>query len=310
MSKLTRLKVFDDGTVALGDVRNSQSLRIIEESSDRFFVALTAAGHVERGFFIPCLQATTAATLKDAEYVIAHRNRIKRNGLLGIWESDRLICKFLERVNQLDPLTSKNTKRISNINDKKVVLPQAVRYNDPYKNKKSFNPYPQIDEDEVKTADQYKDIDVLQKYIAPIRVNGELQFNRKIDFEDMIEDYMYINTLRYGTKDSSILSLYMQIHGEDNSLQVNYHPDKNILTWVHPVGQNTITVPVHELTKPWLDAYIEDQKKDKKAQQDEEWTSGRPVEKISTVDRFRQRAEARKKIQEERTKKSTHDDVM
>ena len=126
MSKLTRIKVFDDGTVAVGDISNPNTIRIIKESSAHHYIALALMGHTCVGGSVPALSPTNAETIEDAKHIVSFRNRVKRNGIIGIWESDFLTCKFVDRVNQLDPLTSKNTKKIKDLDLRTVVLPQAA----------------------------------------------------------------------------------------------------------------------------------------------------------------------------------------
>ena len=314
MSKITDLER-KDGFVVLGDPAGKE-IKVMEEDTAQIYAAITLVGHVGiksnsgsgKGLGAPCLHTTEASSPEAAAFIIENRNRIKRNGVLGVWQIDKLTAKFIDRVNQLDPLTSKHSSKVKDLAERIVVLPQIVKYNNDYKNNKKFNPCPKVDEDAVKTADQYRDIDVLQRYIAPIRVNGELQFERNINFNDLLEEYIYYSTIIYG-KDSSIISIYWQMKGEPNPLQAKYHPNRKIFTWVHPDWQKTITVEVPSLIQHYIDDHISEQKTKAKEQQKKEWTSGKTTEKISAVERFRQRAAAGKKLQEDRAQKHTHDDI-
>jgi len=190
---------------------------------DKYFIVGVKRGHVGNGQYIPVFLPIIAKNKEMAIEIAINVGAVKKNDyecIVGIEE----VCKekhyLIEYINDCDPyITNPQFIDINDIEARRVIMPGLVAksINAEYNKKK-------IPFDQVKTADQYSRLHVLQRYLAPRFYGGQLIFPKKINFATALEEHIYEYTIELGLMRNklSMLSFYYQIYGPKNQLNINY----------------------------------------------------------------------------------------
>lgn len=212
----------------LYNARGSQLRQIWSDSDkNKAYAVIAMCGHCGDGYYIPiifpkcCIDAESAI---EAVKVIPKVKRNKKNVILDVFEISTLENMFLELVNDRDPyLKGFFTKDDKELLDRRVVYKES--FLEVSKCEKNLSDIELVEIYGIKTADEYYNNQVLQRYFAPVLQGTRLIFPKKVaNRQEMMEEYYLQNCLRLGIRKNNvtIISLYYQMYGEDNPLGIHY----------------------------------------------------------------------------------------
>lgn len=237
------------------DTRTGSAFKSINnENGKKFYAVVVMGGHCGNGYFIPHMLNIAAANEQDAISSAMKSGRVKKNvknRILAVQEISDFEFRAIEHINDCDPYlyAVDNSTVIKDLDDRRVVMEGVNDWRDFEGSKKIKR---KINIPDIKTADMYGDKYVLQRYFAPYRYGGKLVYPRRINFRDMLDEFLYYNTLELGIKRGKIhaLSYYYQIYGENNNLGIKYND--GFLSYVNVYGEEVNLEP-GEFMKEHLD---------------------------------------------------------
>ena len=165
-----------------------------------------------------------------------------------------------------------------------------------------------LDERTVKVDEDYKEYYVLERAFAARRQGDMIvPASRKINRDELIRDFFYQNTLRFGIKKANafFLSLYYQQYGKNNDLGLEYHT--GYITFRN--NGNRYTVEVRPEAERHLDLKVqeEEEQERQKQQKEEEYASGISKPKVSAIEKFNRRMA---RYNEKYAKKTGEDELI
>ena len=196
-----------------------------DSEKSHYYAVVIKCGHCGNGYFIPII-ATIETKNKDFAIDLAKNlPRVKKSNkysVMGMKEVSVEEFRLLQHINDCDKyLTGTNANELEDLYDRRVIMEEAIMDLENYgKNKRTFN-YDRLD---IKEAKDYAPKYVLQRYVAPTYMGEKLVYPRNINMYRMLDEYFYYNTFELGIKGGSTpaLSLYYQIYGENNPLNIDY----------------------------------------------------------------------------------------
>lgn len=230
----------------------------------KFYAVVVRGGHVGSGYCIPVIATIMArnkeTAIKIAENIGGVKKAIKHI-VLAIEEVNEIEYYALEYINDCDPYINNkhNTKLLPEVMDRRVILPSMVdkefkntkHYKGDFIDKKRPN-YSKVPKELVKTADQYDDIHVLQRHLAPTMYGDKLIFPSKLNLRSVLGEYLEKNLYELGVKQlkASAMSFYYQLFGLHNRPGL-YYKDKCLVFYDHEGKKQYIKVP--NAVRPYLD---------------------------------------------------------
>lgn len=254
------------------------------DKKSEYYAVVVKCGHVGTGKFVPILFPVSATSKEMAIELAKRMSRVKKENksvILGVKQIDNITALILGHINDCDPYMycSYSNPLKATLRNRIVTSSGKVAWTpDELHNENKVSPQ------DVRTADEYPERFVLQRYFAPVKYGEELRYPKKVNMTQLIDDYIYQNTIELGIKKGKIttLSYYYQMYGKDNELGVSFD-GKNINYTDQNGVEQKLEVPENILK------HIT---KTHEAQIDEEKTTKEdvvPVELESARDKFNKR---------------------
>ncbi len=209
-----------------------------------YYAIVVKCGHVGSGKFIPIFFPINAPSKEMAIELAKRTGRVKKDNkhaILGIKRIDQITAFALEHINDCDPyLYCSNTNPLrATLYNRVLTSPGTIAWHP-----EQFNNESKVDQRDVRTADTFPDRFVLQRYFAPVRYGDELRYPKKVNMTQLLDEYLYQNTLELGIKKGKIttLSYYYQIYGKNNDLGIAFDGKNITYTDLNNVEQ-TVEVP-------------------------------------------------------------------
>ena len=236
----------------------------LSNSTDSYAVILKC-GHCGKGYFIPLLFTITANSPEMAVEIATKLGKVKKSAksvVLGVEKIDQKTYLALEHINDCDPYFYTTTDGVFDLYERRVAMEGLVDFEEsdiPKRNTK-------IPKSVIKTADKYDDKYVLQRYFAPVRYGEKLVFPKKANMKQLIDEYLYYNTIELGFKRRKVnaLSFYYQIYGENNNLGIKYN--NGVVSFKDLNSDKIHYIEVPENMKKHLDQAKEQFEEEKKKQ--------------------------------------------
>lgn len=232
------------------DTRTGSAQMISDEDANtEYYAIIVQGGHCGNGYYMPCLVPINAKSKELA--IVSARNvgkakSFRKNIILGTIKISQQEFHALKNIAMYNLYLTHNDNNDSmkRILEARIAMPEAIDY-------KGTGAYGMIPLEMVRTADQYPDRLVLQKYLAPSYYGDKLVYPRNINMRNLLDDYFYYNTIELGLNHqrSAIIGYYYQLYGEDNNLKIKY----NNGTLSYPYKGKIITIPVPEFAIPNLE---------------------------------------------------------
>lgn len=206
---------------AEGGLYNFDGARVLQKSDDdaKMYAVIAKCGHCGDGYFIPIMFTIFAPDLHTAISYIKTYPKVQRDRkdvILAAFELSLFEKLFIDAINNHDPyIRGYTTKTENDIIERRVA---NFSPNDYKKGEKSGdNMY-----DGIKTSDQYQDKYVLERVFSPHVVGSDMFVPNTVDKNELLQEFFKQNTYRYGIRgsDTFFLSLYYQMHGENNDLGI------------------------------------------------------------------------------------------
>ena len=262
-------------------------------SGDKSYAVIAACGHCGDGFYIPIIfprfcQDKQAAV--DSVRAIPRVKRDKKDFVLDVFEITDIESMFLNCINDRDPyLKGFFTKDDKELQDRRIVRRDVL--DELLKDNPKANLRELLTDYRIKTADEFYGNQVLQRFFAPIIQGERVVFVNNVNREELLEEYYKQCCIRFGLKKNNvaIISLYYQIYGEENPLEIKYANGK----FIYKDKWNKIfyyDIEEKYLTK-MMDAGIIDENGPiiKPEVEEEMFYSSKPMQMVSAIDKFNKR---------------------
>jgi len=253
------------------------------------FAVIVQGGHCGKGYFIPVILTVTAQTKEIAIEIAKNIGKIKKRqgAILAATEVNKPQFLALEHISARDEYFQlSNTAFLSDLHERRVVIESTAKFVETeYEGKNN-----KITKDEIRTADQYDDKYVLQRYFAPTYYGDKLVYNNHYNqnqVKQIILDYIEQNTFEIGVKnnDLDLLALYYQIFGENNKYNVDYN--EGILSYTDEYGEKIEAIATEKLI-PFLESSKAEFEK-LKLKKSSEMEPIASVKTLSSKDKFNKR---------------------
>lgn len=196
----------------------------------KYYAVVVKCGHVGAGKFVPILFSVNATSQEMAIELAKRMSRVKKENksiILGIKQINNITALALEHINDCDPYMycSYANPLKATLRNRIVTSSGIVAWTpDELHNENKIDPQ------DVRTADMYPERFVLQRYFAPVKYGNKLRYPKKVNMSQLIDDYIYQNTIELGIKKGKVttLSYYYQIYGKNNNLGISFD-GKNIV---------------------------------------------------------------------------------
>lgn len=279
-----------------GEIKNVKT-----SSQDKSYAVVLKCGHCGTGYFIPVIFTITASSSEMAVEIAKKLGRVKKtakNMVLGITMVDRKTYLALEHINDCDPYFYTVAENVPDLHERRVAMEGLVDFREYDTPRRNTNKIPKSS---IKTADQYEDKYVLQRYFAPVRYGEKLVYRKKVDMKKLIDEYLYYNTIELGIKRQKVnaLSFYYQIYGENNELGISY--TNGVISYKNKDGD------IRGLAVPeGMTRYLDESKKEFETQSQEQppvAEEAAKVKKPSATEKFMKRYETYyKKLESDKVK--------
>lgn len=200
------------------------------DKNPEYYAVVVKCGHVGIGRFIPILFPVSATSKEMAIELAKRMSRVKKENksvILGIKQIDNITALTLGHINDCDPYLycSYSNPLKATLRNRTITSQGTVAWTpDELHNENKIDPQ------DVRTADMYPERFVLQRYFAPVKYGRELRYPKKANMSQLIDDYIYQNTIELGIKKGKVTTLcyYYQIYGKNNNLGISFD-GKNIV---------------------------------------------------------------------------------
>lgn len=259
------------------------------DNDNNYLIVLKGAHCGGNKYFIPIMKAVQA---KDAESAVffakktARVARHKKDCVLGVMRITMLESALIHDINERDPYFRAENRELENDEE---TLRRRIVDNAFYK-----------EGDEIKEATEYDEDCVLQRYFAPIKYGKKYVWPKSMNLRHVLDEFLYYGTQKYGIERGyfTLPCLYYQQYGENNMLGIKYKD--GILGYKK--GEEKITIKLPPSHRAYMDAYVEQEKKQKEARERlrrelEERDKTIKLNLPSKVDRFKSRLAKTAEIQ-------------
>ena len=198
-----------------------------EGPNDKNYAVITRCGHCGNGYFIPIMFGIVAKDLQTAIEVAKIKPRVKRlstNAILDAFEVTFVQRLFIDAVNSRDAYLRNNVVPDEDyLHSRRLANPKPSIYKSRQEREDVIDVHMIID----RTADEYAERDVLQRFFAPIKQGDKFVYRNRVNHQELLDEFFYQNAIKYGIlKDMPyFLILYYQIYGEGNPLNITYKND-------------------------------------------------------------------------------------
>ena len=287
----------------------------VEKGNNKHFAVIVQCGHVGRGYFIPICFGICAKDMESAIEIAKSTARVKRDAkfcVLGAAEITQTESLLIEYANDHDPYlrTDYVDQTFDDIEARRIMSEELV-HDILEEDEKSYrteklNKVPSVSK--IKTADEYEDFQVLQRYFAPVKYGKNYVFSRKVNMDELLAAYYQELAIKYGIlkKKPSPLAFYYQIFGKDNALGLTYDEQEGCLVYTSLNG-NVVYVPLSSSSRMHVEEKVKEESLVAKKQD-----SFEDVEYVSTgsaVEKFNRRLAKHKEIAKKRPKQPGSDEV-
>ena len=201
-------------------------------TGDKNYAVIVTCGHCGHGYSIlimfPRFCQNAEAAIESVR-AIPRVKRDKKDFVLDVFEITDIESMFINCINDRDPyLRGYFGKDDKEITDRRVVRRDVLE--ELLKNNPSVDVRELFDEYRIKTADEYYNNQVLERFFAPRIQGGRVVYPSKVNKEELKEEYFKQNCIRFGLNKNNvaIISLYYQMYGEENPLGIKYRNGKFI----------------------------------------------------------------------------------
>ena len=235
--------------------KKTGSLRIFEPSDElRYFAVLVKAGHCGNGYYNPLLLPIATTSQEMAIEIAKNLSRVKKRNdiILGVEEINQTQFLAVEYINDCDPYfhLTRAGATVRDMDERRIPMKGLINWQ-----KREITTPEKLDIEEVKTASEYDEKYVLQRYCAPLRYGKQFVYNRKIKMKNLIDDFIHQGTIEQGIKNKklSILSMYYQLNGKNNRLGIGYK--NGIITFKDAQGTE-FELPLPQSMRDHIEASI------------------------------------------------------
>ena len=204
----------------------------IRNENDKYYATVLKCGHCHSPlYFLPIIFVIVAKDAKSAVYIAKKMPRVKRDHkdfIVDVCEISKQEAVLIKLCNENDPFIkteSKKTDNIENTLKRRIIEPNSIQ---------------QVDK--VKTADEYDQEDIVERYCAPVLIGDSLKYPRKLNMNQLIQEFLTNRVQKYGCDKHfiSMVALYYQIYGKDNALNIHYFQDTQQVQYYTSDGQTII----------------------------------------------------------------------
>lgn len=173
------------------------SAQVFEEGKKEHYAVLVKAGHCGKGYYIPQIIGITASSQALAVEIAKQMARIKSSrasAVIDVIKISEVEKNFISYINACDKylhITHNSKETCTNVLDRRIAMEEAVDF----KNSGDRN---KIQACDVKTADKYSNVHVLQRYLAPSYYGDKLIYPKSINFRLVLDEFFYYATLQLG----------------------------------------------------------------------------------------------------------------
>ena len=248
------------------------------EERDKCYAVIVKCGHCGTGYYIPIMFTTRSNSISNAIEEIKMTPRVKREKtdcIIDAFEVTELEKFMIDSVNDHDPYLKGHLDKNSDLMERRRI---ALHWQD--------------DED-VKTAEEYHDYDVLARCFAPRKVGSKLVVPSRVNKDELLQEFFKWATIRCGFNkgnDPFFMVLYYLQYGANNDLGINL--DGNMLTFKNKYSRGTLLLD--EKFLKYVDRFGLKEIK----QQEEEYFSGKTHKPLSRTEKFQARMERFRKHSE------------
>lgn len=196
-----------------------------EDGNNKYFAVIARCGHSGEGYFIPIMFAVYAKDLNSAIELTKTYARVrthKKDAIIDAFEISEKEANFINIVNEVDPFLNGYATEEDKITESRKVAHEP-------KTDYELRAYRDLEQKiiyNIKTADQYFNDFVLERYLAPIKDGDRYIYPKTINRKALMRDYFNEKTYRLGIIKSRahFLAYYYEIFGIDNDLNIILDP--------------------------------------------------------------------------------------
>ncbi len=252
---------------------------------NKIYAVILRCGHCGEGYFIPIMFTALAKDVYSAIETVKTNPRVqrqKKDVVLAVFEITPLERYFIDSVNNHDSyLKGYEKKSYDHVHERRVYSDSEE-----YSIGKEHNR--KLDARTIKYADEYEPYYVLERTFAPRKQGNKIvPASRKINRDELIKEFFYQNTQRFGVKKANafFLALYYQQYGKNNDLGLEYHD--GYITFTNK--GNRYTVEIRPETDAHLQKKIQEEQEQEKVKKEEAAEMDLGHNKRNMIDRFNRR---------------------
>ena len=248
-----------------------------DEERTKCYAVIVKCGHCGRGYYIPIMFTTRSNNVQNAIEDIKMTPRVKREKIDCVIDAFEITERekfFIDAINDHDPYLKGYLEKESDLMNKRRIASHWTN------------------EEDVKTAEQYSEFDVLARCFAPRKIGSRLVVPNRINKNELLQEFFKCATIRCSydiNKDPFFMLLYYMQYGKDNDLGIKFKD--NVLSFKGKNGKGEILLD--EKYMKFVDRYGINC-----TEQKEEYFSGKFDERKtpSPMDKFKARLDKFKKL--------------
>lgn len=196
----------------------------LHSDDNKNYAVIAKCGHCGRGYFIPIMFSIYCKDVYTAIERVKAIPRVKhdqKDVIIDAFEITQYQDYFIKAVCDHDPyLRGFHDKDSPEVESRRML--NEIRIEELLKQNQGLSES-QLQE-LIKTAENYPETMVLQRYYAPTIQGGRVNFPKKVNRKQLIDDYFTQSTIRHGARKGNVyfMTLYYQIYGKNNPMGLVY----------------------------------------------------------------------------------------
>ena len=198
----------------------------------KYFAIVTACGHCTKNHYIPIMFDIVAQDMDMAIESVKHYPRVKysdtslsylsKDVILAAYEVSRAELVLIHRINNRDSYLSGNS---FNEKDQEREIIKRNYLEELIRKDVSMLKY------DIKTADEYPEELVLQRYFAPIKQGNSFVYKKIPRKESLLRDYIYqhMKDLPICKDNIHDFYYYLRAYGQPNDLNVSFNQESLLI---------------------------------------------------------------------------------
>ena len=270
----------------------------LKSEQNKNFAVIAKCGHCGRGYFIPVMFSIYCKDIKTAIERVKAIPRVKhdqKDVIIDAFEVTKYQDYFIKAVDDHDPyLRGYHDKDDPSVLSRRML--SEVRVDAVLKENQGLSDSEL--EKLIGTAENYPESMVLQRYYAPIIQGGRVLYPKRVNTQQLIDDYFAESTKKLGMRKGNVyfMTLYYQIYGKNNSLGLKY--DNGWFTYRNEEGKPYSYMVDDVFMEKLINSGVLERDKQLEEQKKNEFQTGN-VKVLSAMDRFNRRMSRHQAMKEE-----------